>query len=168
MADHVLELVGVTHRRDTGRRIHLYRRILFRLGHADAAYDPFETHRARVLDRRRPGPQLQHQLVHSLDDVDDREQHVALKLRVVAVAFCIPQQQRQLRHQVLQIVHYKRRHAIERIELAHLEQCFGRLNLAQVTRRLASRSFQQVEHFPIHLDRSARGDEDDEPHEAGG
>ena len=53
------------------------------------------------------------------------------------------------------------------VEFARFEQGVCYLNLTEVARCLPARSLQQVEYFPIHLDRSARGDEYDETQEAG-
>ena len=167
MADDMLELVRMPHRRDPGGEIHIDRYGLIRLGQTDLAYDRFQIYGPRLLDGRCPGPQLQHQLVHALDDISYRHDHVALKLGVASVSLCIPQQQRKLGHKILQVVNYKRRHAVERVEFAGLEQGFGHLNLTEIAGGLPTRSLQQVEHLPIHLDRGARGDQHDETHEAG-
>ena len=96
---------------------------------------------------------MQHQLVHAFDDVPHRHEHIALKLGVVAVSLCIPQQQRKLGNEVLQIVDYKRRHAVERVEFARFEQGVCYLNLTEVARCLPARSLQQVEYFEQTLER---------------
>jgi hypothetical protein len=61
-----------------------------------------------------------------VDDVLDRLEHVALELRIVAMALGVAQEQRELRDEVLQVVHDERRHAVERVELARLEQRVAR------------------------------------------
>ena len=60
------------------------------------------------LGRHRPLPQLEHELAHALYRMLDRHQHILLKLRVVAVAFSVAQHERQLRNDVLQIMHHER------------------------------------------------------------
>ena len=50
------------------------------------------------------------------------QQHVLLELWVVVQPLRILEHQRQLRHDVLEVVHHEGRHAVEGVELARLEQ----------------------------------------------
>ena len=61
----------------------------------------------------------------------------------------IAQHQRQLRDQVLEVVHDKRRHPVERVELARFEQRLGRADLAEIARRLPARGLQQIADLPV-------------------
>ena len=71
------------------------------------------------------------------------------------MAFCVAKHQGELRNQVLQIVDYKGRHAIEGLELACFEQSISGLQLCKVARRLLARGLEQIAHFPIHIERSS-------------
>ena len=79
--------------------------------------------------RRGSFTKLQHQLTHAVQRVLYRQQHVLLKLGVLAVALGVLHHQRQLRHDVFQVVHDEGRHPVERVELAHLQQRLGGLHL---------------------------------------
>ena len=95
----------------------------------------------------------------------DRVQHVALELGVVAVPLGVAQHQRELRDQVLQIVHDEGGHAVEGVELAGLEQRLGRAELLQISGCRARGGLQQVAHFPVDLHRRARIEQHDEADE---
>jgi hypothetical protein len=85
----------------------------------------------RLLERSGPDAQLQHQVIHPSDDVLHGGQHVALEFRIVPVALRIAEHQRELRHQVLEVVNDEGRHPIECIEFARLQKRLGGLDLTQ-------------------------------------
>src|SRR5205823_3418911 len=94
-------------------------------------------------------------------------QHVALELRIVAMALGIPKHQRKLCHKVLQVVDDKSRHPVERVEFARLEERLARTNLREIAGGLAARGLQQVADLPVHFDLGTRGAKDDKADEIG-
>ena len=70
--------------------------------------------------------------------------------------------QRQLRDQVLEVVHDERGHPVERVELARFEQRLGRADLAEIARRLPARGLQQIADLPVDVDRRPRRHQHDE------
>jgi hypothetical protein len=115
-----------------------------------------------VPGRRRAFAQLQHQLAHAVQRVLDRHQHVLLELRVVVQPLGVLHHQRQLRHDVLQVVHDEGRHAVEGLELAHLEQGLGGLHLGQEAGGLAAGGLEQVVDLPVDVHRRPRTAQHDE------
>ena len=112
--------------------------------------------------RGRAFAQLGHQLTHTFQRVLDRHQHVLLEFRVGVQPLGVLHHQRKLRDDVLQVVHHKRRHAIERIELAHFEQGFGGQHLRQEAGRLPARRLEQVVNLPVDVDLGPRAQKQDE------
>lgn len=106
---------------------------------------------------------LQHQF-HFLHRQGHGLHHIALELGIVGMFFRIGGQQRQLRHQVLQVVHHEGGQAVERVELARQHQGIVGLLLGQVGGGLGAGNLQQIQHFPVELDFAARGHQH---HEAG-
>jgi hypothetical protein len=106
--------------------------------------------------------QLQHQLAHLLDRVLDGRHHVLLELWIGMQAFRIAQHEAQLGDDVLEIVDDERRHPVERVELARLEQRFRRDHLGQEASGLAARRLQQVGDLSVDVDRrSCRAQRDE-------
>ena len=101
------------------------------------------------------------------DDILDCRQHVTLKFRVVAMPLGVAQHQRELRDQVLQIVHDKGGHAIEGFEFARFQQRFGGAKLTEIARRLPARGLEQIAHFPVDFDLRARRRQHNESEQAG-
>ena len=75
--------------------------------------------------------------------------------RVMAVARRVLEEERELSHQVFQVVHHERGHLVEGLELARLQQRLE-ARLGEEGRHLARRGLQQIAHFPVHFD-FARG-----------
>jgi hypothetical protein len=60
-----------------------------------------------------PSRKLHHQLLHPIDGMLDVIQHVLLEFRIVAVPLRVLKHQRELRDDVLEVVHDERRHPVE-------------------------------------------------------
>ena len=107
--------------------------------------------------------QLQHQLLHAFQRVFHRHQHIGLKFGVVLQTLGVFHHQGQLRNNVFQVVHHKRRHAREGFKLSRFQQGFCRLHLCQQTGSLVPCSLEQVGDLPIHLDGRGRSDQKHKP-----
>ena len=100
--------------------------------------------------------------MHPSHDMLDRPHHVALKIRIVAVALGVRKQELQLSNQVFQVMHDEGRHAVEGVEFLRFQQRLGGLRIGQVAGGLAACRLQQVEDLPVEVDLDARVAEHDE------
>ena len=92
----------------------------------------------------------------------DGHQHVLLEFGIVAMTLGVLEHQRELRHDVFQVMDDEGRHAVESIELAHFEQSFGRLHLTEESASLAAGSLEQIVDLPINVQFGARRRQNDE------
>ena len=114
----------------------------------DALQQGPELHRLALVDRGLLH-QLRHQAAHALLHVANGVEHVRLELGVVLVALGVAQHQRQLGHQVLEVMDHEGRHAVEGVELAHLQQGLGGLHAGEVAGCLAAGHLSGGEDFDV-------------------
>jgi hypothetical protein len=155
MSDHALQPLPVGQHRQAGAA-QLQRGLGLQRGAAiDRPRQQLVQRQRRRHVRRLVAAQLQKQLLHLVERMRQRLQHIRLKRRIGLMALRVDQQQRQLRHQVLQVVDDEGRHAVERLELARHRQIVGRFAMGQIAGGLAAGDFQHVAHLPVQLQRGA-------------
>ena len=88
--------------------------------------------------------------------------HVLLKFRIFPVLLGIREQEGQLGNQILQIMHDKSRHPVERLKLARYYQGIRGLVLRQIASCLVPGDLEQITYFPVQLYLAPRLDQHDE------
>jgi len=93
--------------------------------------------------------ELLQQAIHACYRAFHGADHVVHELRVVLVFPGIGHQQGLLCNEVFQVMHDKRRHAVERFELTRHRKGFRGLHLGQVGSGLARGGLDQIADFPV-------------------
>jgi hypothetical protein len=165
MSDHALYSVFVPSSDYLLLQFELGDRRLTMFSALNSSHNVGNIHCTRRFDGGRALPQLHHHLLHAVDGMRYRHEHVLLEVRIILVTLGILEHQRKLGYEVFEVMYDECRHAVKRIELAGLELGLGSLHMAQEARRLAAGRFQEIVDLPIELHAGARRGEYNESHQ---